>query len=62
MWHPAFLKLYLYGFGTSAFEISEMEKYVSQGENPFGEEMEKGDRSGLAALAAREAVRDSCVF
>ena len=42
--------------------ISEMEKYVSQGENPFGEEMEKGDGSGLGALAAWEAVRDSCVF
>lgn len=62
MWHPAFLKLYLYGFGTSAFEVSGMEKYVLQGENPVGEEMGKGDGSGLAVLAAGEAVGDSCVF
>jgi len=48
MWHPTFLKLYLYGFGTSAFEMSGTEKYVLQRENPVGKEMGKGDRSSLA--------------
>lgn len=30
MWHPALPKLWLRGFGTSAFEISEM--YLQNGE------------------------------
>lgn len=43
----------------SAFEISEMQKYVLQGEILIGEEMGKKDRSGLAVLVAWDAVADS---
>lgn len=32
--------------------VSEVEKYVLQGENHVWEEMRKGERSGLAVLAA----------
>lgn len=57
-------KQYSFHVGPSVFKalgclLLESQIYVLQGENPVGEEMGKRDRSGLAVLAAWEAVRDS---